>query len=147
MKSLTLIFIHNVISSILIFLKLEEVISWSWWIVTAPIWGVTCLLVGVFGIFIIWGILRGLIRGQITPPHRAYFKASQKQPIPSYSVLLLYPQLSNLPHPLTAWRQYPISCPLWPSCPSTYNSNISPDMPQIVVCFCGTINTSNCYNC
>jgi len=57
MKSLTLIFIHNLISSILIFLKLEEVISWSWWVVTAPIWGVSCLLVGVFAIFGIWGLI------------------------------------------------------------------------------------------
>ena len=32
---------------ILMTLKLTGFINWSWWMVTAPLWGPTCLVLGV----------------------------------------------------------------------------------------------------
>jgi len=53
---------------IFLILKLTSVISWSWWLVTLPLWGPTALFLGIaalfFGIaiviavvFIIFGIM------------------------------------------------------------------------------------------
>ena len=42
---------------IFLVLKLTSVISWSWWLVTLPLWGPTALLLGIAVVFIIFGII------------------------------------------------------------------------------------------
>ena len=42
-------------------LKLTGVINWSWWLVTAPLWGGVAFIIGVVVIFLIIAIIAGVI--------------------------------------------------------------------------------------
>ena len=42
-------------------LKLTETISWSWWIVTLPLWGGLILIFGTLLIILIVGLILGIV--------------------------------------------------------------------------------------
>ena len=53
----------TVLFFVFLILKLTNVITWSWWWVTAPLWGGIALLVVVFILlFLIFGLAKILIR-------------------------------------------------------------------------------------
>lgn len=53
----------TVLFFVFLILKLTNVITWSWWWVTAPLWGGIALFIGVFLlIFLIVGLAKLLIR-------------------------------------------------------------------------------------
>lgn len=43
-------------------LKLTEVIAWSWWWITAPLWGVAAVLIGGAVLFFLGACLVGVVR-------------------------------------------------------------------------------------
>lgn len=46
-------------------LKLTKVIDWSWWWVTAPLWGPFALSIVFMILYIIMGLIRGILKKRI----------------------------------------------------------------------------------
>lgn len=51
----------GLLAIVFIVLKLTKVIDWSWWWVTAPLWGGFALLVAIFIISVIIQIITGRV--------------------------------------------------------------------------------------
>jgi hypothetical protein len=48
----------GLVFTVFLTLKLTHVIDWSWWWVTAPLWGGCALVLSVFAVIaIVWGII------------------------------------------------------------------------------------------
>ena len=56
-------------------LKLCEVITWSWWWVTAPLWAIPALIIGILLILLLIWIIASVVTGL---QMRAWEKKSQK---------------------------------------------------------------------
>ena len=52
----------EVLFIVFLVLKLTGVINWSWWLVTAPLWGCFCLLLGIYLIVLFFIVIAAIIR-------------------------------------------------------------------------------------
>ena len=52
----------GLLAIVFITLKLTDVIDWSWWYVTMPLWGGLALVVGCFAVYLFFLMLAGIYK-------------------------------------------------------------------------------------
>lgn len=52
----------GLLAIVFITLKLTNVIAWSWWYVTAPLWGGVALALGCFAIYLLFLMVMGIYK-------------------------------------------------------------------------------------
>lgn len=68
--------VFGLLGVVFVTLKLLGYISWSWWWVTAPFWGVTALVLVILALAVVWliifSILGALFRSKPKPKVRPF---------------------------------------------------------------------------
>ena len=61
----------SLLGVVLVILKLSHAIDWSWWLVSAPFWGLQALFAASLGLAALVGLLAGIFSREPDSGHQA----------------------------------------------------------------------------